>query len=452
MASLAEAIQVAKAKVDAKHSASNWRNIARPEQIRPDDADCFTLIGGRGSGKTRAGAEDCLERIRAGVERVHIIAPTFADGRDVCVEGDSGILACTLPGEIANWNRSMGEIFFSNGSRAKIFAACEPDRLNGPQAGHIWCDEFGLYGDTAAIDMALFGLRLGKRVTSCWTSTPKMTKSTKYVIKYTEDVNGLRRRMRTRDNVDNLAQGVVDALERKYGGTRLGRAELEGEEIEDVEGALWQSSWFNRAGFRRNPVLFKENGQVVCRVPSDIIKVVVGLDPSISDPELKKNPHKEPDACGIIVAGVDGNGWGHVFADYTEILAPGDWAKLALKLYTLFRANAIVAEANQGGELIREVIKGYGTANIELVHASMGKRPRAEPVAMLYEQGRTHHYGQFRDLEDQQTSWAANDPSQKSPNNIDALVWAFHGLGLCDATGTRVRSTINTHKEDDDDI
>ena len=431
-------------------TVSKWREIARADQIRPDGCDVFTLIGGRGSGKTRSGAEDALERVRTGVERVHILAPTFADGRDVCIEGDSGILACALPGEVANWNRSMGELFFSNGSRAKIFAACEPDRLNGPQCGHIWADEFGLYGDTAAIDMALFGLRLGERVTSCWTSTPKMTRSTKYVLKYTEDSGGTRRRMRTRDNAANLAQGVVDALERKYGGTRLGRAELDGEEIEEVEGALWQSSWFQREGFRRSPALVKEDGKIVCRIPANIRKIVVGLDPTVSDPEKKKNPHKEPDACGIVVAGVDEIGWGHVLADYTAILSPADWAKLALRLYTIFKANAIVAEQNQGGELIREVLKGYGTANIELVSASMGKRPRAEPVAMLYEQGRVYHYGEMRDLEDQQTSWDASDPSQKSPNNIDALVWSFHGLGLCDATGTRVRSTINTQVEDDD--
>lgn len=197
--------------------------------------------------------------------------------------------------------------------------------------------------------------------------------------------------------------------------------------------------------------LYEVFDPITISVPADIIKVVIGLDPSVSDPELKKNPHKEPDACGIVVAGVDGNGWGHVFADYTAVLAPADWARLALKLYTLFKANAIVAEANQGGELIREVLKGYGTSNIQLVHASMGKRPRAEPVAMLYEQGRVHHYGEFRDLEDQMCSWAANDPSQRSPNNIDSLVWAFHGLGLCDATGMRVHRTINTGKVDDED-
>ena len=432
-------------------SKPTWREIARDEQLRPDDCDVLTLIGGRGSGKTRSGAEDLMERVRAGVKRLHIVAPTFADGRDVCVEGESGIRSVALPGEIANWNRSMGEIFFSNGAQAKIFAACEPDRLNGPQCQHLWCDEFGLFGDTAAIDMALFGLRLGDRVTSCWTSTPKMTRSTKYVIKYTEESGGVKRRMRTRDNADNLAPSVVDALERKYGGTRLGRAELEGEEIEEVEGALWMREWFDREGFRLPPAIYKKDGRLVFDPPKEIVKVVVALDPSVTDPGKKKNPHKEPDACGVLVVGADEIGQGYVLGDFTAVMSPADWARASLKLYSLCRASAIVAEANQGGELISEVIKGYGTANVQLVHASMAKRPRAEPVAMLYEQGRVRHCGEMRDLEDQQTTWDATDPSQRSPNNIDGLVWGFHGLGLCDATGGRVHRTISTRRQDDED-
>jgi phage terminase large subunit-like protein len=438
-----EEIRAEKAKREAA-KGSNWRSIARDEQVRPEGCNVFTLVGGRGSGKTRAGAEDFLERVRAGVQRLHILAPTFADGRDVCVEGDSGLIACALPGEIANWNRSMGELFFRSGAKAKIFAACEPDRLNGPQCGHLWADEFGLYGDTAAIDMALFGLRLGDRVTSCWTSTPKMTPATRYVIQYTIDTGGVRRRMRTRDNVANLAAGVVDALERKYGGTRLGRAELEGEEIEEVEGALWNPEWFRRQGFRKPPAIFKRDGEIVCEIPAALRKIVVGVDPSVSDPEKRKNPHKEPDACGLIVAGVDDVGWGHVLYDATAVMKPEEWAKLSLRLYTRFKANEIVYESNQGGELVAETIKAYGTCAIRGVHASAGKRVRAEPVAALYEQGRVSHYGEMRDLEDQQCTWDASDPSLRSPNNIDALVVSFHGLGLCDMTGMRVRSFLKT--------
>ncbi len=338
----------------------------------------------------------------------------------------------------------MGEIKFTSGAKGKIFAACEPDRLNGPQCGHIWADEFGLYGGTAAIDMALFGLRLGERVTSCWTSTPKMTPATKYVIQYTLDAGGVKRRMRTRDNVANLAAGVVEALERKYGGTRLGRSELDGEEIDEVQGALWSPSWFLRTGFRQPPALFKRDGQITVEVPASLRKIVVGVDPSISDPEKRKNPHKEPDACGIIVAGVDADGGGHVLYDGTAVLSPAEWARVCLRLYTLFKANEIVYESNQGGELVAETIKGYGSCAIRGVHASKAKRIRAEPVSTLYEQGRVSHYGELRDLEDQMLSWDASDPSLPSPNNIDATVVAFHGLGLCDFSGMRVTNLLKT--------
>lgn len=447
--SLDQGIAIAKQKAQevqdgyAKSADSMpWRSIARDEQVRPAGVDCFTLIGGRGSGKTRAGAEDCLERVRDGVQRVHILAPTFADGRDVCVEGVSGLLACARPGEVKNWNRSMGEIMFANGARGKIFAAVEPDRLNGPQCGHLWADEFGLYGDTAAIDMALFGLRLGDRVTSCWTSTPKMARSTKYVLAHTEAVGGVKRRMRTRDNVANLAQGIVDQLEKKYGGTRLGRSELDGEEVDEVAGALWIPAWFERPGFRQPPALIKRDGVVVANLPPSLRKIVVGIDPSVSDPEKRKNPHKEPDACGIVVAGVDDKGWGHVLWDATAVMSPAEWARMVLRLYSLFKANEVVYESNQGGELVAETIKAYGSCALRGVFASMGKRPRAEPVAALYEQGRVLHYGEMRDLEDQMTTWDASDPSLRSPNNIDATVVSFHGLGLCDMSGMRVRNFL----------
>lgn len=432
-------------------AGSQWRSIARESQVRPEGCAILGLIGGRASGKTRSGAEDCLERVRAGVQRVHVLAPTFADGRDVCVEGESGLIKCALPGEIANWNRSMGEMFFRNGAQLKIFAACEPDRLNGPQCGHLWADEFGLYGGTGAIDMALFGLRLGEEVTSCWTSTPKMTASTKYVIKYIDESGGIRRRLRTRDNVANLAQGVVDQLERKYGGTRLGRVELEGEEIEEVEGALWNPAWFERKGFRKDPALFKEDGEVVVKHDEGIWKIVVGIDPSISDPEKKKNPHKEQDACGMIVAGVDNQGRGHVLFDATAVMSPAEWATRALWLYRIFRANEIVYESNQGGELVAETIRAYGSAPLRGVFASVGKRVRAEPVAVLYEQDRCHHYGDMPHLEDQQCTWDATDPSQRSPNNIDALVVSFHGLGLCDMGAREVADRFAPTGEEDEE-
>lgn len=420
-----------------------WSEIARPEQLRPEGCDVFALTGGRGSGKTRAGAEDTLERMRSGeVSRIHVIAPTFADARDVCIEGDSGILACARPGEVSQWNRSMGELRFVNGTQLKIFSGEEPDRLNGPQAGAIWIDEFYSV-PIAAIDQALFGLRIGTRTTACYTSTPKPTASTKYVL----NLPGIHvSRMRTRDNAANLAPGTVEALEAKYGGTRLGRVELEGEIIEEVEGSLWNRSWFEFDGFRLPTAIRRTGNNVSFTPPDGIVKIVVALDPSVSDPEKRKNPHKEPDACGIVVAGLTEDARFIVLGDYTAVLSPSDWARAAIGLYSLCRANAIVAEANQGGELIREVLRQYGNPPIELVHASMAKRPRAEPLAMLYEQGRAHHCGPMDALEDQMASWDASDPSQKSPNNVDAAVWAAHGLGLCVSTGMRRTERLKVNR------
>lgn len=439
------------AKARQSDSKPQWRSIARPEQVRPDDCDVFTLVGGRGSGKTRTGAEDFLEMVRGGVKRLHILAPTMDDVRKVCVEGDSGILACARPGEIVKWNRNTLELYFASGAVAYGFSAQEPDRLNGPQCQHLWADEFGLYGAVSAIDMALFGLRLGNRVTSCWTSTPKMTRSTKYVLKYTEDMGGTKRRMRTRDNASNLAPDVVDALERKYAGTRLGQAELEGLEIEEVAGALWTREMLD--GIHVKPAFVKVQGRVEFHIPPEVRQIVIALDPTVSDPELKKDPHKEMDACGIIVAGADHMGNGYVLGDFTEVLSPSQWAKMVWKLADLTRANKIVYEANQGGDLVKETLKAYCTSliPIEGVHASMAKRPRAEPVAMLYEQGRVKHCGEFRDLEDQQCSWVAHDPSQRSPNNVDALVWAFHGLGLCSVTGMKITSIFTRNRDYDDE-
>ncbi|MGV3613849.1 MAG: terminase large subunit domain-containing protein [Fimbriimonas sp.] len=429
-----------------RRGRADWARIARNEQLRPDECAHFALIGGRGSGKTRSGAEDFLDIARSGdVPVLHILAPTHADVKKVCIEGDSGVLRCARPGEVVRYSKTELEIEFANGVIARGFSGEEPDRLNGPQCGHLWTDEFFAVS-VEAIDQALFGLRLGKRVTSCWTSTPKPTASTRHVLARNDMVV---RRMRTRDNASNLAPGVVTALEARYGGTRLGRIELDAETLDDVEGALWKRAWFDVPGFRLPPAFGRREGRISFRVPCPLTKIVVALDPSVSDPERRRNPHKEPDACGMCVVGLGEDGRAYVLGDFTEVLAPGDWARLAVQLYGIANANTIVAEANQGGELIREVLRGVATGvPVTLVHATQGKRPRAEPVALLYEQGRVSHCGAMNDLEDQMANWDATDGSAKSPNNMDALTWGFHGLGLCVATGGRSRRLrVNGQRE-----
>lgn len=428
-----------------------WIEQARPEQLRPEGCRKFGLRGGRGSGKTRAGAEDTLERMReiGSSAPIHILAPTHDDVQKVCIEGISGILACARPGEVVDYNKNSLEIKFKNGAYLRGFSGEAPKRLNGPQCGHLWIDEYWAV-PKSTIDQALFGLRIGQRTTLTATSTPKPTESTKHVKKIFSD--GVLRRIRMEDNRANLSPEFIEEMNRLYGGTRLAKVELEGEEVEDIEGALWQSSLFDREGFRLPAAIQIVEKKLVYKPPPGLVKVVVAIDPTIEDPELKKDPYKEMDACGVCVAGVDEYARGYVLGDFTAIMKPSEWAKLALKLYSLCLANSIICEKNQGGELIRETIKGYGSANIDLVHASMGKRARAEPVSTLYEQGRVHHCGILSDLEDEQTSWNASDPAQRSPNRIDALVWAFHGLGLCNATGLKITSRASKQKEEDDDF
>ena len=435
-----------KAELDALlRDVSPWRGLGRTEQFRKPGQSAFILLGGRGSGKTRAAAEDCLEQIRRRGGPgflVNVVAMTAKDIDLTIMNGDSGLLKCALPGEIVKYNQSTQQLTFANGSVVNSFSGETPDRLNGPQCHHLWIDEFGL-ASTDLIDMAMLGARLkdskGRGRTVCGSSTPKPRKGTKHFLSMFPDAQVSR--MKMKDNADNLDRQFIDDVERRYGGTRLGRAELDGELIEDNPGALWNSSHFTHDGFRLPPALVKRDRLLETQLPDGIIKIVVALDPSVTDPELKKNPHKEPDACGIVVAGTDGTNF-YVLGDYTEVLKPSDWAAAAVKLFSAFGANKIIAEGNQGGELVREIIRNIANVPVEIVHASMGKRPRAEGLALLYDQQRAYHCGDLRLLEDEMTGWEANNPAAASPNRLDALVWAAHGLGLCMATGMKITNVM----------
>ena len=436
------------AELDALlRDVSPWRGIARTEQVRQPGKAAFVLLGGRGSGKTRAAAEDCLEQIRKRGGPgflVNVVAMTAKDIDLTVMNGDSGLLKCALPGEIVNHNKSTQQLTFANGSVVNSFSGETPDRLNGPQCHHLWIDEFGL-ASPDLIDMAMLGARLkdsnGRGRTVCGSSTPKPRAGTKHFLSMFPDAQVSR--MRMTDNAANLDEAFIADVQRRYGGTRLGRAEIDGELIEDNPGALWNSAHFNREGFRLPVALTKIDRLLQTNLPDGLIKIVVALDPSVSDPELKKNPHKEMDACGLIVAGTDGNNF-YVLGDYTDILKPSEWAAAAVKLYDAFGANKIIAEGNQGGELVRDVIRNVSNVPIDIVHASLGKRPRAEGLALLYDQGRAFHCGDLRLLEDEMTTWEPENPGSRSPNRLDALVWAAHGLGLCRATGMRVKDNLKT--------
>jgi len=426
-----------------------WRLIARPEQIRPCTGVHWLYLAGRGAGKTRSAAERIRERIVLGqAQRIALIAPNLSDARDIMVEGESGLWQVARS-QIETYNRSQGEILFDTGARARFFSGEDPESLRGWQSTDVWGDELCAwrYGQ-ATFDMAMFGLRLGDPE-AIWTTTPKNVPVLRSLMQHPDCVIT---RSTTYANRENLSPVFFQSVVRKYEGTNLGRQELEGQIMEEVAGALWQRSWFDRPGFRRPSAINApaseirpQSGNLRFTPPEHLVKVIVAIDPSVSDPERRKNAYAEPDACGIVVAGIDAENRGYVLADCTAVMSPGQWARTSVSLYDLFHASGIIAEANQGGEMIREVIKGIASnVPIHLVHAALGKRPRAEPVAHLYEQGRVSHCGDFPDLEGQMTTWDATNPNSKSPNNVDALVWAFHGLGLCNATGLNLTQRIST--------
>lgn len=370
------------------------------------------MQAGRGFGKTRGGAEWAKwEGLRMPGSRIAVVAPTYSDARDTCVEGDSGLLS-VLPDEcIHAWNRSLGELILTNGTRYKLFAAEEPNRLRGPQHHAAWCDELSSWRYEDAWDQLLFGLRLGDDPRVCVTTTPKPNPLTRRILK---DPSTVVTRGSTFDNAANLAQTALDQLKSKYEGTRLGRQELYAELLEDVPGALWTWEMIRAAQTKGTP-------------PLDAMRrVVVAVDPSGSDGETG-------DSQGIVGAGVcREHGHGHVLANKTLRGSPDEWAKAAVRLYDDLKADCIVAERNFGGEMVRRVIQTVRlNVPVKLVTATRGKVVRAEPVAALYEQGKVSHAAPFGRLDEQLTQFTGDGfVGEGSPDDADALVWALTDLML----------------------
>lgn len=385
----------------------------RPAQIAPDGAwTTWLILAGRGWGKTLTGAEDVARYGMAlPFRRIAIVARTIADARDTCVEGDSGLLSCLPKGAIESWNRSMGQLVLTNGTRYQLFSAEEPERLRGPQFHRAWSDELGAWGRNAeerqwppAWDMLQMCLRLGGDPKNIVTTTPKPTKLIRHLIK---DQQTQLTRGRTVENAANLAPQFLDQIVRRYAGTRLGRQELDAELLDDVPGALW--TWAMLEDRRPAP---------------DLTRVVVAIDPSGgSDPEN--------DEQGIGVAGLGVDARGYVLADRSCKLSPDGWGRRAVQAYIDHQADLILFEKNFGGDMVEAVVKTAArdmgvTVRTKAVVASRGKRVRAEPVAALYEQGRVSHVEVFHELEEQLTTWTPE--SGTSPDRLDWLVWALTEL------------------------
>lgn len=405
----------------------SWFPTGRPEQKPDGDWTVYAYIAGRGAGKTRSGAEWLAEQAlsRPG-SRWAIVAPTFGDMRDICVEGDSGlrsVLRRRLPGVNIDtcWNRSIGEFMLPNGSHVKGFSAQQPERLRGPQHHGAWCDELASWHDPDAWDQLQFGLRLGERPQTFITSTPKPVTLVRMLAKRAEEAPEEVRwvRGRTMDNVGNLSAKALADLEHRYGGSRLGRQELEGELLEDVEGALWQRAWLDRDRRDEHP---------------DLSRIVVAVDPAIT-------ATADSDETGIVTAGRSGRGnaaEGWVLDDRTCVASPAEWGRRACQAYIDHGADAIVYESNQGGDMVAHVLRGAWAALVTSgeatgptprligVHASRGKAVRAEPVAGQFEQGRWHIVGSLPALEDELVTWEPG--ATLSPGRLDALVWAAYEL------------------------
>lgn len=383
-----------------------WLGWRRPEQRTPKgDWRTWLILAGRGWGKTRTGAEWVIDRVEDGAQRIALIAATAADARDVMVEGESGILAVAPADLEANYEPSKRRITFASGAIATTFSADEPDRLRGPQHDFAWADELAAWRYPEAWDQLQFGLRLGTDPRCIVTTTPRPTKEIRELVKSETTVVT---RGSTFDNADNLAPAFLERILAKYEGTRLGRQELYAEILDDVPGALWTRAMLEAAvtGFPDLP---------------EYQRMVVAIDPAITSGE-------DSDETGIVVAGRDG-GTGYVLADLTCRLSPDGWARRAVEAYHRHKADRIVAEANQGGDMVKTVLRTVDpTVPVKLVHATRGKRVRAEPVAALYEQGRVFHQAVFAELEDQLVTWTPDSPT--SPDRLDALVWALTDLDL----------------------
>jgi predicted phage terminase large subunit-like protein len=416
---------------EAKELLTDWRFWARKEQLPPEgNWSTWLILAGRGFGKTRTGAEWVRARVEGktplGVgsekaRRIALVAETAADARDVMVEGESGILALSAKDKRPKFTPSKRRLTWPNGAVATLYNAVEPDQLRGPQHDTAWLDELAKWRyaeDTWA--QLQFGLRLGEQPQACITTTPRPIK---VILELLRDPDCVVTRGRSHDNIANLAPNFIDQIVKRYEGTRLGRQELEGDILEDVPGALWQ-----RKGLDDNRR---------SRVP-DLARVVVAIDPAAS-------ASQDSDETGIIVAGLGTDGDGYVLADLSLKASPAGWARRARDAYHEWQADRIVAEVNNGGDMVAHVIRSLDDRlAFKAVRASRGKVARAEPVAALDEQGRIHHVGCFPNLEDQMCAFTSHFDRSRgatSPDRVDARVWAFHELMLCAPQGMpRIRT------------
>jgi predicted phage terminase large subunit-like protein len=418
----------------------DWRRVARPDQLPPgefgaaiprSDWRSWIIQAGRGWGKTRVGAETVRMQVAQGRRRsIALVAPTLGDGRKYMIDGPSGILAVSPKAERPIWRHEDRQLVWPNGARGYLYTSEEPERARGGNHDFLWGDEAGSWRNAAMIWKLLrLALRItgprGDRPQSIFTLTPRPTELVRRLI---SNPRNIVTRGNTYDNAANLDPDYLDAIREEFEGTRLGKQEIEGELLGDTPGAMFKMSQIERLRVQRPPF--------------DLQRVVVAIDPAVADAEERRRAEKDETfvaETGIIVAGVGrclckGTEGLHAFIldDVSGYYQPEEWARAAVKMYRDHKADRIVAEVNNGGALVGATLRAYGGDSrvpYKAVTASRGKETRAEPIATFYEKGEVHHVGVHPKLEDQLTTWNPLT-SRKSPDRLDAAVWALTDLML----------------------
>ncbi|KAB2920603.1 MAG: DNA-packaging protein [Hyphomicrobiaceae bacterium] len=399
----------------------DWILWARDDQLPPEATAegepwrTWLILGGRGSGKTRAGAEWVRAQALGPphsptrARRIALVGETIAQVRSVMVEGVSGLLSVHAPAEKPVLEVSKNQVVWRNGAIAQMFAADDPESLRGPQFDAAWCDELAKWRRPQRVwDILQFAMRLGALPRVVVTTTPRAIGLLKKIM---DDAATVTSRSRTADNAANLAPAFIAEMRRRYGATPIGRQELDGEIVEERLHGLWQRPWLAQGRLAARP---------------ELQRVVVAVDPPVSS-------NAGSDSCGIVVAGRGEDGRGYVLADRTiQGRDPATWARAAIAAYRDYEADTIVVEANQGGDLVVNVFRSVDdTVPIKKVYASRGKWLRAEPVSTLYAEGRVAHVGEFPELELQMCDFGSDGLSNgRSPDRLDALVWAITELML----------------------
>jgi predicted phage terminase large subunit-like protein len=414
---------------------NDWSVTARPNQLPPPgDWRIWLLLAGRGFGKTRTICEWVRMLVESGaVGRIALVAATAADARDVLIEGPAGLLAIA-----PSWNRPIYEptkrrVTWPNGAIATTYSADEPERLRGPQHDAAVCDELAAWRYPEAWDMLMFGLRLGKNPRCVAATTPKPLKILRDLIAR-EGKDVVITRGSTLENRDNLAATFIEQVQARYGGTRLGRQELNGEMLDDVPGALWTRETIEASR--------------VASSPQHQQRVVIGIDPAGSTTE-------GADVTGIIAAAIGADGEAYVIADLSGRYAPTDWARRSIACYHSLKADKIVIERNFGGDMAKATLASIDAGvPVKEVNSSRGKVLRAEPIASLFEQRRAHLVGTFPELEDQMAAFTSDWDRARdgSPDRVDAMVFALTELMLGQPQGGffRERSLLTNGEPVDD--